>query len=381
MPLPHMLCFMLNQLKQSTQTALDHFFDLLGKDVHMSQQSFSEARQKLRWEGCRELLDFNVSYVYSEGYSTWHGYRVWAMDGSKMQLPSDPKLVAEFGTAGRGGSAATAQSSCLYDVLNDFIADALLEPMQTDERSLALRHLHHLRGMDSFAKELVILDRGYPSAALFKAFQEAGVRFLMRVRKKFSLDIDRMPLGDRQYVLTGNGEAISVRVIKFLLPSGEIETLITDLFDKRMSVSGFKALYFKRWPVETKFGELKHRLEIENFSGRTKEAILQDFYISAFLSNMITVAANETQPIIDSLQADSGNKYEYKVNRSHAVGVFKDRFIRMLIEPNKRKAKREYERIIHLLTYHLTPIRPDRSVPRNPCPRKARFHFNRKSNC
>jgi hypothetical protein len=382
MPFAHMICFMLNQLKQSTQTALDRFFDLMGKeDVHMSQQSFSEARQKLKWEACRELMDFTVSVVYNEGYSTWHGYRVWAVDGLKMQLPSDSKLLDAFGTTGCGGSAAVAQSSCLYDVLNDFIADALLEPMQTDERSLALRHLHHLRGMESFAKELVILDRGYPSAALIKAFKEADVRFLMRVRKKFSIEIDKMPLGDGRYVLAGHGEAIPVRVIKFLLPSGETETLITDLFDKRMGISGFKELYFKRWPVETKYGELKNKLEIENFSGRTKEAILQDFYITVYLSNMITVAANETQPIIDDIQAENENKYMYKVNKNHAVGVFKDRFIQMLLEPDRRKAVRTYNRIIRLLTYHTTPIRPNRSVTRNPYPRKARFHFNYKSNC
>jgi hypothetical protein len=382
MPFTDMICFMMNQVKQSTQTALDHFFDLLDKkEVHMSQQSFSEARQKLKWEACRELMDLTVSSVYRDGYSTWKGYRIWAIDGSKMQLPSDPKLLEAFGTAGRGERAATAQSSCLYDVLNDYIADALLVPMHTDERSLAFRHLAHLQGMESFGKELVILDRGYPSAALIKAFQQAHVRFLMRVRTKFSRDIDRMPLGDRRCVLTGNGGALSVRVIKFLLPSGEIETLITDLFGKSIGISEFKALYFKRWPVETKFGELKIKLEIENFSGRTENAILQDYYITACLSNLISIAANEAQPIIDGLQSERDNKYDYKVNRNHAAGVFKDRFIQMLIEPNTRKSKRMYDRIIRLLISHATPIRPDRSVPRNPCPRSARFHFNQKSNC
>ena len=382
MPFADMIFFMLNQIKQSTQTALDHFFDLLGKeDIHMSQQSFSEARQKLKWEACRELMDMSVSDVYSDGYSTWHGYRVWAVDGSKMQLPSDENLLMKFGTIGRGGSAVTAQSSCMYDVLNDIIGDAQIEPMNTDERSLALRHLSHLESMESFNKELMLMDRGYPSGELINAFHKANVRFLMRVRTKLNLDIDGMALGDHRYVLVEDGETIPVRIIKFLLPSGEIETLITNLFDKRIGVSAFEALYFKRWPVETKYGELKHKLEIENFSGRTEEAIRQDYYISAYLSNMIAVAANETQPILDDVQEDSHNKYEYKVNKNHAVGVFKDRFIQVLLEPNRRKAARAYEKIILLLAYHTTPIRPNRSVPRNPNPRQANFHFNQKSNC
>jgi len=382
MPFAHLVCFMLNMLKQSTQTGLDHFFDLIGrKSLHMSQQAFSEARQKLKWEACRELMDASVSDVYKGGYSTWHGYRVWAIDGSTIQLPSDPELLKAFGGVGRGGKAAAGQSSCLYDILNDIIGDALLEPISTDERALCLRHLKHLCGMESFEKELVIMDRGYPSGELIEEFIKSGVRFLMRVRRKFNLDIDKMPIGVHRYTLAVDGTQISVRVVKLLLPSGETETLITNVFDKRMGINAFKALYFKRWPIETKYGELKHKLEIENFSGRTEEAIYQDFYIAAYLSNMIAIAANETQPILDDIREDSNNTYEYKVNKSHAVGVFKDRFIMALLEDNNRKRARSAYRILQLLPYHPTPIRPDRSTTRNHCPRKANFHFNQKSNC
>jgi hypothetical protein len=380
MPFGHMICFMMNMLKQSTQTGLDRYFDLIGReDMHMSQQAFSEARQKLKWEACRELMDASATSVYRCDYNTWHGYRVWAIDGSKMQLPSDAELRTVFGKAGRadGGSGVTAQASCLYDVLNDIIGDAHLEPITTDERTLCLRHLKHLCGMESFKKELVIMDRGYASAELIKTFLDANVRFLMRVRKKFNLDIDALPIGDHRCTL----EQIPLRVVKFVLPSGEIETLITDLFDKRLGERAFKALYFKRWPVETKYGELKHKLEIENFSGRTKEAVYQDFYITAYLSNIIAVAANEFQPVLDDIYENSENIYEYKVNRNHAVGDFQDRFISALVIENDRKRADAAYRILRLLPYHATPVRPGRDTPRNPSARNAHFHFNRKSNC
>lgn len=382
MSFENMVCFMLNQIKQSTQTALDRFYELLDKaEIHISQQSFSEARQKFKWEACRELMDFTVQCMYEQGYSTWNGYRVWAIDGSTMQLPSDPKLLAIFGTTGRGNTAVTGMSSCLYDVLNDIIADAQLMPMETDERSLAVMHGEHLCGMESFAKELLILDRGYPSFELIEFFESKQVHYLMRVRTKFNCDIDKMPLGDHAYTLLREGKQIPVRVVKFGLPGGETETLITNLFDKRMGRKGFEALYFKRWPIETKYGELKHKLEIENFSGRTEQAIYQDYYISAFLSNMIAIAANEMQPTIDHLREDKDNRYDYKVNKNHAVGVFKDRFIIALLTESPRKRKKAVDRILSLLIQHPSPIRPDRSVPRNPYPRAAHFHFNQKSNC
>jgi hypothetical protein len=49
-------------------------------------------------------------------------------------------------------------------------------------------------------------------------------------------------------------------------------------------------MYFKRWGIEIKFDELKNRLQIENFTGDTKEKILQDFYASIYLSNMASLA-------------------------------------------------------------------------------------------
>jgi hypothetical protein len=85
MPLISLIGLMINQIKSSTQTALEHFFDLTGHcEIYVSQQAFSKARQNLRWEACRYLMDQTIYSIYEEGYSTWHGYRVSAIDGSKI---------------------------------------------------------------------------------------------------------------------------------------------------------------------------------------------------------------------------------------------------------------------------------------------------------
>src|SRR3712207_9523257 len=87
-------------------------------------------------------------------------------------------------------------------------------------------------------------------------------------------------------------------VVRFLLSSGIEEVLITSLLDKKYTLEDLKELYFKRWCVEVKYDELKNRLEIENFTGRTKKAIEQDFYASIYLSNMIELARQESDKII-----------------------------------------------------------------------------------
>ena len=383
MPFKKLVGFMINMVKSSTQTCLDRFFEMIGQDdVHMSQQAFSEARQKIRWEAFRELFIAIVDHIYTGFYRTWHGYRVMAIDGSKTQIPDDPKLREFFGTAGKGGTAATAQASALYDVFNNILVDAQIEPIGTDERELAMRHIAVLSEMPSFEKELILFDRGYASYELVDAMTSRGISFVMRVRRKFSVDIDRLEEGDHSVTLRKKGRrGIRVRVIKFTLSSGEEEALITDIIDSRMGIKAFKGLYFFRWPIETKFDEIKNRLEVENFSGRTVEAIRQDFFITMYMSNVAAVACWEAQETVDEARKLKANKYYYHINVNHAIGTLKDRFIKAILEPNTWARKYKVNRILWLLCHHVVPSRPGRSLPRNFIPRKAKFRHNRKSNC
>jgi len=200
MPFTDLILFMVNLVRGTTQVALNRFFhEIKGTEAHMSQQAFSKARMKLTWEVFRYQFDKVVEQYYSldSDYARWHGYRVCAVDGSKQQLPSDPLLREIYGTYGRGETAVTAQGSTLYDVLNDIIIDARLEPISIDERSLALEHVKHLRTLMSFSHELVIFDRGYASFELIKDFiqNEKPINFLFRLRTKFNVKIDQLPIG------------------------------------------------------------------------------------------------------------------------------------------------------------------------------------------
>ena len=85
MPFGLLVLFMLNMVKSSIQTCLDRFFEQIGQeDIHMAQQSFSEAMEKIKWEAFPELFRTIVELVYTAFYETWHGYRVSAIDGSKV---------------------------------------------------------------------------------------------------------------------------------------------------------------------------------------------------------------------------------------------------------------------------------------------------------
>jgi hypothetical protein len=332
-------------------------------------------------EACRELFLHTVAQVYAHDVNRWHGMVVIAIDGSKLQLPNDKKLLKKFGGTGPTASSPTAQASMAYDILNNIIVDAEIEPLSIGEQELAARHINRIAQMEGIGDALVILDRGYSSVELMGHAEEKGHKFLIRLRRKFNADIDSLGKGIREYKLSYSKGILKVRVIKFTLPSGEIETLVTNLTDAGMGIEEFKELYFMRWPVETKYGEIKLKLEVENFSGRTEVAIQQDFFITMMLSNVIAVAALEAQPAVDMAREGKKNKHRYKVNVNHAIGTFKDRFIQALLETDPEKRAAQIQEIIKLLCKHVVPERKGRSSPRNPSPRKARFHHNMKSNC
>lgn len=80
------------------------------------------------------------------------------------------------------------------------------------------------------------------------------------------------------------GEKVLVKLVKVILPSGEIEVLATNLMDK--IVITVADLYRQRWGVETVIDSLKNQLLLLVFSGLKPEAILQDIYASMFVYNL-----------------------------------------------------------------------------------------------
>jgi hypothetical protein len=89
-----------------------------------------------------------------------------AIDASHIALSRDAGLKAYYGACGNALTAVTARASVLYDLEHDIIADAKIEPLTVDERSLEKDNLEALAELEQrFGKRkaLVIFDRGYPS--------------------------------------------------------------------------------------------------------------------------------------------------------------------------------------------------------------------------
>lgn len=374
----NLIAFTLNFVRRSLQLEIDSFFKLINSDASITKQAFSQARQKISYEPFKILFDNTTQLARSEdGMDTFKGLHVSAIDGTTIALENMPELVEYFGCSGAGATAATARASALYDVLNEVLLDARIETFSCGEREIASQHILRLQDM-GISNDLIIFDRGYASAKLIAQLFETGVHFLMRVRRKFNKEIDALASSDGFVEITHEQKVYLIRVVKFRLPSGEIETLITDLPQDTFETTDFQTLYFKRWPIETRYDTLKIKLQLENFTGKTVLSVFQDFYASMFLSNMATFAKYVTDAEIQKDNADKNLDYEYKTNVNILIGKLKDNLVLAMLEPNSNKRDHALKKVLAEIAKNRTPIRPDRQFERK-TPRKKRFFMNKKS--
>ncbi|MDO4927359.1 MAG: transposase, partial [Turicibacter sp.] len=148
------------------------------------------------------------------------------------------------------------------------------------------------------------------------------------------------------------------------LPTGETETLFTNLGRKSFKKSEFMSLYFKRWPIETKYNTLKNKLEIENFSGRTLISVQQDFYATMYLSNLVAITKIMSDEEIKKQAKDKELKYKYQTNESRLISQLKDEMILCLLIEDPMKRSEVMERIIQAAARNKSPIRSERSFDR-----------------
>ena len=377
LPFYALLKFLLSMHKTSTQSALGKFLERKG--ITMSQQALSKARSKFDHTPFLKLFNGIRNAFYSSEYidklHKFNGKFLIAIDGSDTALPNLPSLLKKFGGTGSKASSPTARMSIAYDILNDFIMEANFSPLIVSERDHAKNHIEQVGKIIDWKDSVFIMDRGYASQELIELLSKNSF-YLFRLRTKFNTEIDALPLGSHIITMYGN---VKVRIVKFVLPSGEIESLLTNLFD--LDESEFKDLYFKRWRIEVKYDVVKNKLEMPCFSGFSENVIMQDFWISIYLANMAAIAKNEADEKIKEERLDKDNKYEYQTNVNTLIGSMRDRLADAVFTRNPAQRQKKLERIILEIQKSVVPIRPDDgNTPRLENTRKVKYHHNKRSN-
>ena len=169
---------------------------------------------------------------------------------------------------------------------------------------------------------------------------------------------------------------IRVRFVSVRLPTGELEVLVTTLLDPVLyPTQEFLTVYHGRWGHETFHLMLKGRLEWENFSGQTLEAVKQDVQAAVFLTHLESLLIQPAQGALDERQTKEVQPLQ--VNHSISYHTIKARVLDLLYRDIP--APEVLAPMIVLFQASPVAIRPDRKAPRRPKPSFHRaYHFQRR---
>lgn len=159
---------------------------------------------------------------------------------------------------------------------------------------------------------------------------------------------------------------IKVRMSKILLETGENEYLLSNIEENIISKQEMKEVYFKRWQIEIGYEILKNKLHIENFTGKTKITIEQDFYAQIYTFNVLQDIKNENTKRIQKKQLNKDLKYEYKVNINILAGWLKNILIAVMFTEDGDEQERLYNIIVEKAEKNLVAIKPNRTNIRKP---------------
>lgn len=365
--------FLLNMVKSSIEDELESFFETLNghspDSLSVTKSAFTQARSKLKHTAFIELNQRLVDEATPVFNKRWKGFRILAVDGSVINLPEKPALRTHFDP--EGTHMPQARGSQLLDVLNQITVDARFDPMRIDERSQAIEHLNYAQKGD-----LILYDRGYPGFYLFAQHQRHAIDFCARCPwNLYNETRDFWLSGKRQQAVTLKPSAkaarqcrqaglicttLTVRLVRVDLPSGEPEVLITSVLDESIiPANAFQGLYHLRWGVEEDYKVLKQRLELEQFSGYSVQAVQQDFYAKVVSKNLTALLVQLAQQQVDEKTAH--RKRRYKVNMTRALSRMKHQIVKLLIAAD---LEARLERLVRLIASSYEAIRPDRSFPR-----------------
>ncbi len=363
---------------------LDYFSkDGLLIDTLPSQAAMSYRRDLLKVTAFKAVFDDFASKVPAE--KTFKDLHVIACDGTRLNTPYNPKDPKSFVNSieGRRGFNQYHLTTC-YDVLNDIFTDVVIQDYYSMNEKLALNEM-----MDRCKRTshlLFVADRGFASYNVVAHAVNNGHKFLIRLTHPMAKNIfpdtvnldevekcdvedtfyvgrvrDKNSKALRNYHFVHNEKTYDyiqvkskkidefhVRLVKFELPSGNTEYLLTNLPQEKYALNDLKELYRMRWGVETSYRYLKYASGMVHMHSIKPNFIFQEIFAKLTLYNFCTAVKQCTHA-----ETPGELKHNYVVEKTYLIKVC-IRYLKDMLSD-----------IVSLIEKRKVPVRADRSFERN----------------
>lgn len=350
------------------------------KQVNYTDEAYLKQRRNLNADVFKEMNTLYLKDFYEKPkyIKKKKGYILCAIDGSKIEIPNTPKNREVFGSEGNQYKRNTARAliSGIYDVENHFFLNVQINRTDSNEINLAKENIVEGNKIIGKNKEILIFDRNYPSMEFFNWLEENEKKFVMRLSSNdYIKERESMKSNDEEknieytyarlrkikklnnvmYEKIKDKNGIILRITKIRIDNKKEEYLISNLSKEDFTEEDLKEIYEKRWKIESSYNSIKNKLKIESFSGNLPQFIYQDIYAQIVVYNQIQDMLNTGRKIKKSLKGK-----EYKINEGKAIGLFKEKYIKIMLINDVDEAIKELEKFEKEMEKYTSRIRKGR---------------------
>ncbi len=105
-------------------------------------------------------------------------------------------------------------------------------------------------------------------------------------------------------------------------------------------------------------------MKFESITGKATLYVYQDFWAQIVIYNMIQDVLHSSNKNIEKETVKHEYKYPIRINENIAIGLFKEKFIKLLIEPNDRVRDEKLLQLQRSIEKYIVPIRNLKSKDR-----------------
>lgn len=354
-----------------------------GYDVNTATTSaFVQQRHKILPSAVEFLFHkFTQSHTDIKNY---RGYRLLAIDGSDLHIATDPTDAdTYFQSQPNTKGYNLLHLNAVYDLCNRLYVDAIVQPRRLCNEGKALAAMVDRSPIKG--KIIVISDRGYESYNNFAHIERKGWNYVIRVKDldssgilsglrlpsggEFDLDVHLTLTKKQTKEVKAHPELykfvpststfdfldvqenlfypISFRVVRFVLPGGTYETVITNLSAVDFPLDEIKSIYHMRWDIETSFRALKYTVGLTNFHAKRREFIIQEVFARMIMYNFAEMMTSHV--VISQMN----KRHHYQVNFTVAVHI-----CRHFLRSKDNESPPDVEALIRKNILPIRPIRP-----------------------
>jgi hypothetical protein len=379
---------------QSYSTTIDDLWDScdrlkipLPQKSSIAPSSFCTARRKLD-ESIFQCANQKIleTYAPERNRYTWNGHRLFAVDGSKINMP---RALIKQGYRTPNDKTYYPQGllSCLYEIRSQLPYDFDVVA-HSDERMCARRHLDVLREND-----VVVYDRGYYSYVMLHQHYQTGVHAVFRLQKSSSTvirDFFASEDTDRNVTIFPSARAASkirkrkpdlnlvplrMRLLKYRV-SETTYCLGTTLVEPehRYALQEFMDVYHSRWGVEELYKTSKQIIDVEDFHAKTERGIKQEVFAQFVLITMNRLFSNRADIALNAddsfgrsgecpgQESNNQTKTRIQTNFKNCIHVLSRSLEELLLL--KKSVQSIVQRAFDAIAGQYQRVRPNRSYSR-----------------